>query len=55
MSLGLLSPQTLSWVYEAPTTIKVNASVGGEIEEKVVKLYDYHFNWRGELFLTFGT
>lgn len=54
MSLGSLSPQTTPWVYEDPTTVQVGVLVNGTIQQQNIQIDNFHFNWRGELFLTLG-
>ncbi|XP_018007479.1 metalloreductase STEAP4 [Hyalella azteca] len=55
MSVAYVSPQTLSWVYEPATNIRVLVQApNGTTFEKTEQLYNFHFNWRGELFLTLG-
>ncbi|KAF2366324.1 Pyrroline-5-carboxylate reductase catalytic N-terminal [Trinorchestia longiramus] len=55
MSVAYVTPQTLPWVYEPATKIRVLAEApNGTLLEQTEQLYNFHFNWRGELFLTVG-
>lgn len=55
ISVAYVTPQTLPWVYEPATNIKVLVEeTNGTLHEKSMQLHNFHFNWRGELFLTLG-
>ena len=49
--MAYISPSETGWVYEEPTQILATLP---DNTTQVLKIYSTEFNWRGELFLTFG-
>lgn len=55
ISVAFLTPQTTEWVYEEPQKIRAQVLVDANTTlTETITLYNFEFNWRGELFLTMG-
>ncbi|XP_066971542.1 metalloreductase STEAP4-like [Macrobrachium rosenbergii] len=55
LSVAYTTPQTIGWIYESPTKIKALVQVDpNTTKTDTLTIYDFHLNWRGELFMTMG-
>ena len=55
ISVAYVTPETLSWVYEPSKTVNALVKYNETATtEEPIKIYNSHFNWRGELFMACG-